>query len=386
MQAIYLDNNATTQVDEAVVEAMVDALRTGWGNPSSLHAFGEHAAGLVERARGAVARLVGARSPDEIVFTSGGTESINTALFAALASRTGGRVLAGATEHSAVLCPLERYASLGLEVERVAVDREGRIDVEQVLARLDEDCALVTLHLANNETGALLPEKAVESVARRATELGVPFHLDAVQAPGKLPLSVQRLGVDFASFSAHKFHGPKGVGALYVRKGRALTALVAGGPQEAERRGGTQNVPGIVGMGRAAELARAQAEDPAALRAVAELRDRLEAGLLERLDGARAHATGGPRLGNTSSLHVPGIDGELFLAGLAAEGLAVSGGAACSSRRRGPSPVLLAMGCDADEASRTVRFSLSRRTTAAEVDAALELVPRVHGELAQLQP
>jgi cysteine desulfurase len=387
---VYLDNNATTPVSEAVVAAVVSALRDDWGNPSSTHGPGETAAALVETARARVARLLGARSPEEVVFTSGGTESINTALFATLGGgQPRGTVLTGAAEHAAVLRPLEHHAARGLAVERVAVDPEGRVDLDALHGRLEElgpECRLVTVQWANNETGALLTEDALAELAAHCRSEGVPLHVDAVQIPGKLPMRVAELGLDLVSISAHKFHGPKGAGALFVRRGSLERAevpgpLVAGGSQELDRRGGTQNVPGIVGMGVAADLAREHAADPAARAAVRELRDHLESGLRGAIPGVRIHAAGGPRLDNTTSAHLPGPDGELLLQALAAAGLAVSGGAACSARRRGPSPVLLAMGLPAEEASRTVRFSLSRGTTREDVEEALGRLQEVRADL-----
>jgi len=397
---IYLDNNATTPLDERVVEAMLPVLRECFGNPSSTHAFGEEAADLLEAARAAVARLIGARSPAEIVFTSGGTESINTALHAVLRSASEGVVLTSATEHAAVASALERHARRGLRVEAVGVDGSGRVALETLLARIAElgaRCRLVTVHWANNETGVLLRDGELDALVAACREREIPVHLDAVQVPGKLPVDVAELGVDLLSISAHKFHGPKGAGALFVRGGRwrrdasedpsgdAFAGLIVGGAQEDGRRAGTPNVPGLVGMGRAAELARAHAADPAAGERVRDLRDRLEAGLVERVPGARVNGAGTPRLPNTTSVGFPGVDGELLLMTLAAEGLAVSGGAACSARRRKPSHVLLAMGLSEADASSSVRLSLSRRTTPAEVEAALELVPRVVGELRALE-
>jgi cysteine desulfurase len=250
----------------------------------------------------------------------------------------------------------------------------------------------VTVHWANNETGVRLLDDELRALVAACRERAIPVHLDAVQAPGKLAVDVAELGVDLLSLSAHKFHGPKGAGALYVRGGsrdgddaRSFAGLILGGAQEDERRAGTPNVPGLVGMGRAAELAREHVADPAACERVRELRDRLEAGLLERVPAARVNGARAPRLANTTNVRFPDLDGELLLMTLAAEGLAVSGGAACSARRRAPSHVLLAMGLCAADASRSIRLSLSRRTTAEEVETALELVPRVVAELRALE-
>ncbi|HED65565.1 MAG TPA: cysteine desulfurase [Planctomycetes bacterium] len=384
-RAIYLDNNATTQVAPEVIEAVHAAMEMTWGNPSSRHAFGLRANALVEEARLAVMRLLGARSPGEILFTSGGTESINTAIHAALAAAPAGRrrILTSTVEHSAVRQSLAPWRESGFEVTEIAVDHEGRLDVEACLAALDSGVALVTVQLANNETGALTETEQLARIGEAARASEVPFHLDAVQGPGKVPLAVGELGCDFLSISGHKFHGPKGVGALWVRPGAAplFHPLVRGGPQEDERRGGTQNVPGIAGIGRAADLAREWLADGAGARRVRELRDRLESRLLGEIEGARLHAKGAPRLDNTVSVFVPGVEGELLLSSLDAEGLAVSGGAACSSRTKGPSPVLLAMGYGEEEASGTLRLSLSRLTTAEEIERAADVLGSVVQDL-----
>ena len=387
--AIYLDNNATTQVDERVLEAMLPALEGLYGNPSSVHGPGEEAAGAVEGARGAVARLLGARSPEQVVFTSGGTESIHTAHFDALDEEPRGTVLTTATEHSAVASSLERYEPRGTQVEQATVDAEGRVQVDELVARVErlgEACRLVTLHLANNETGVRLTDEELARLAATCRAAGVPLHLDAVQAPGKLALRVDELGVDYVSISGHKFHGPKGIGALYVRRGTdGFRPLLPGGGQEADRRGGTHNVPGILGIGRAAELAREHVEDPAGPARVRALRDRLEAGLLERVPRVRVHGGRSPRLDNTTNLGFDGLDGEVLRMSLAAEGLAISGGSACSAHRRAPSHVLLAMGLDPAAATSAIRFSLSRRTRDEEIEATLDLVPRVVADCRALE-
>jgi cysteine desulfurase len=388
---IYLDNNATTAVDERVLEAMLVPLREAYGNPSSAHQFGEDAARLLEHARASVARLAGARSPAEIVFTSGGTESINTAFQAVLGKTTRGLALTGPTEHSAVLRALEGWHELGIELQLLQVGPDGRIRVEEVLDRiaaLGSDLALLSLHWANNETGVTWPRQELVAIAEACRAQEVRFHLDAVQIAGKEALELDGLGVDLASLSAHKFHGPKGAGALYVRSGRLpdpFSRLIAGGPQERERRAGTQNVPGIVGLGRAAELAAEHVADEAARLHVRELRDRLEHGLLEAVPRSRVNGAGAPRLDNTTNLLLPDVDGELLLMSLAAEGLAISTGSACSAETRAPSHVLQAMGLTDGEAASSIRLSLSRMTTAAEVEQALSVIPRVVAELRALE-
>ena len=389
---IYLDHNATTPVHPRVVEAVRDCLAGTFGNPSSQHRFGESAARALASARAEVARLMGARA-EEIVFTSGGTESINTALAAAVAhgsTRGRDRILTSSVEHPAVSAPLAVHAARSCEVTRLEVDDRGELDVEEGarhLERSGRSFSLVTLQLANNETGVVTPGSEIERIGSAAREQGALFHLDAVQVPGKLPLDVGSLPVDLVSISAHKFRGPKGVGALFVREGSLpeFPALILGGPQELERRGGTPNVPGIVGMGVAAELARADVEAHSRLPEgdpVAALRDRLERSLLERIPGARVHGAGAPRLPNTSSLHLPGVPEDLLVQALAAEGVAVSSGAACSSSRRAPSPVLLAMGVPEDEARSTIRISLGRGTSREELDEAVETIHAIHRDLA----
>jgi cysteine desulfurase len=386
VEAIYLDNNASTPLDPAVLRAMVGALERLHGNPSSPHPAGEAAAQALEAARGALARLLGAASGDEIVFTSGGTESANLALHAVLADAAPGLVLTSALEHPCVLRPLERWAARGQRVERVPADADGRIRVELLLERLaaeSRSCRLVSLILANNETGVCLTAAELAALGGACARAGVPLHLDAVQAVGKLRLSVAALGADLVSLSGHKFHGPKGSGALWVESGIAerFPALLLGGPQESGRRAGTPNLPGIVGLGHAAELASAFLADESALAEARERHARLEAGLLARIPGASIHGVRAERLWTTTSLCVPGVDAELLVAALAAEGACVSSGSACSSGRRAPSHVLLAGGVLPEDARSTIRLSLSRLTTAEEVAWTLERLPRLVEEL-----
>jgi cysteine desulfurase len=376
---IYLDNNATTRVLPEVLDAMLPWFGEDFGNASSLHFLGQRAADAVAAARSSVARLVGAASPREIVFTSGATESNQSAIHAALAARPAARrVVTTAVEHAAVLEPLEALAGRGLEVVRVGVDAQGRLDHDALEAALGPGCALVSVMWANNETGAVHDVARIGAACRTD---GIPFHVDAVQAAGKLPLALASLPVDMASFSAHKLHGPKGVGCLYVRRGFPFEAWQKGGGQEDERRAGTENVPGIVGFGRAAELAR-QALERGALAEVARLRDRLEQGLCTALSGVRVHASGLPRVPNTTNLRFEGISGEALVALLSEAGICAATGSACSSGRQAPSHVLLAMGLSPAEASGSLRLSLSRETTPAEIDTTLGVLP---GLVAQLR-
>jgi len=368
MATIYLDNNATTAVDPQVLRAMTPYFTESYGNASSLHGLGEEAAQAIGHARAQVARLVGC-APKRLVFTSGGTESNQTAIHAA-AARAGGRrrIVTSAVEHSAVIEPTAALERAGFEVVRVGVDGDGRLRFDELERAIDERTALVSVMWANNETGVVHEIARVRELCARS---GAPLHVDAVQAAGKIPMSLDELGADYASISGHKFHAPKGVGALYVRDDSAFEPLSRGGPQEGERRGGTENVPGIVGVGAAAKLARdwLAGSGPAEL---AELRDALEDELLERIDGVTIHARGSARVANTSNLRIEGVSGEALTQWLAGEGVCVSTGAACSSSRRRPSHVLLAMGLDSAEASRSLRLSLSRRTTPDEIAAAVE--------------
>jgi len=375
MTHLYFDNNATTAAATEVVAAMLPWFNERFGNPSSAHALGEDAADALRAARASVARLVGARAPSEIVFTSGGTESIHRAIRAALALHPGRRtIVASATEHSAVLEPLEALElpeNGGFSSVRVRVDGEGRIDRAELERALTDDVALLTLMVANNETGVVTD---LDGVARACSAQAIPFHVDAVQAVGKIPFDVAAIGADLASFSAHKIHGPKGVGALFVRDGFAYRNSFGGGPQEGQRRPGTENVPAIVGFGRAATLARAFVADRAACAALAARRDRFERELALRIGAIRVHGVRAPRLPNTTNLAFDGVDAEFLLALLSTAGMFVSAGSACHARARQPSHVLMAMGCSLAEASSSLRFSLARTTTDAEVDEALELV------------
>jgi cysteine desulfurase len=370
MEPIYLDCNATTPVAPEVLDAMLPWLGARCGNPSSLHARGTEAADAVGAARRSVARLIGARSPREIVFTSGGTESDVAALrsHAALAREERGalRVVATAIEHPAVLETLGQLEREGFEIALARVDRDGRLDLDGFVALLDgAPCAAATAMWVNNETGAIQDVGALGAACR---ERGVPFHVDGVQAVGRMPIAVGELPIDTLALSAHKLHGPKGAGALYVRRGIPFRALLFGGSQEGGRRAGTENVPGIAGLGRAAELALASLGSAAE---VARLRDRLERGVLEALDGVSVNGARGPRIGNTANLTFAGVSGEALVALLSELGVCASTGAACASGKQAPSHVLLAMGLSPAEASSSLRLSLSRTTTETEVDAAL---------------
>lgn len=368
---LYFDNNATTAPAPEVVEALWPYFTERYGNPSSLHRLGSEAAEGLAAARAALARLLGANSPARVVFTSGATESNQMAIRGALAlGRERRRAVTTAVEHPAVLEPLAAAEREGLEVVRIGVDSDGRIDQAALEAAVDERTALVSVMAANNETGVIHELAPVAAACRRA---GALLHVDAVQACGKLPLRVEELGADLLSVSGHKLHGPKGVGALYVRRGLTLEPLLRGGPQEDERRGGTENVPAIVGFGRAALLARDWLAGPGPAQ-LATLRDRLERELCARIPDTHVHAGRAPRVPNTTNLRFEGVSGEALVTLCSDEGLCLSTGAACSSSRHRPSHVLLALGLDPAQASGSVRFSLSRYTRPEEVEQALEIV------------
>ena len=373
---IYLDNNATTPVDPRVREAMLPFLGENFGNPSSPHAAGRAAREAMEKARAQVAELVGA-SADSMVFTGGGTESITTAIRGALAAQPDKRhIVTSSIEHSATknLCAqLERE---GFEVTWLRVDGGGRPDPAKYAAALRDDTALVSVIWANNETGVLFP---VEEMARLADGRRIVFHIDAVQAAGKVPIDLARVPVHLLSLAAHKFHGPKGVGALFVRSGLGLPPLLRGGGQESGRRAGTENVPGIVGLGVAAELAMLAL--PVEMPRVAALRDELEAGVRSRFPDARFHGDPAHRLANTTNFALPGRDAQGLLAGLDRLGVACSIGSACTSGEVDASHVLRAMGVGDEEARSSLRFSFSRMNAAEEVPVALEALQQASARL-----
>jgi cysteine desulfurase len=378
-EMIYLDNNASTKVDPEVRAAMVRALDL-FGNPSSIHAEGRSARRAVEEARAEVALLVGASS-EEIFFTSGGTESNAWAIFGAAAARPGRLVRTGA-EHPSVREPFARLRS-GTGREEVVVDPEasGALDPERVAAALGAETSLLSMMLASNEYGGLFP---VAGPAARARAAGAICHTDAVQAAGRVPVDVRELSVDLLSLSAHKMHGPKGVGALFVRRGVAIEPRTPGGGQERRMRGGTENTVGIVGFGVAARLARERLSSDAP--AIRRLRDGLERSILESTPGARVIGASAPRLPNTSAILFEGISGDALAIRLDLEGIAVSVGSACSSGTPAPSPALLALGLTRQEARRVVRLSLSRFTTEAEVDEASRRIAAAVGAMRDASP
>lgn len=389
---VYLDYNATTPVDPAVLDAMLPFLRENFGNAGSVHTPGQKARAAVDHARDSVAALIGAK-PSEIVFTSGGTEADNLAIYGAVAAYSKPRkhVIASAIDHHAVLHTCEDLARNGVEVTFVPVRRglngaggqggQGIVDPEDVRRALRPETVLITVMHANNELGTIQP---IEEIGRIAREAEVCFHCDAVQSAGKIPVDVSRLGVDLLSISAHKFCGPKGVGALYVRAGVSIEPRFRGGHAERDRRPGTENVPGIVGIGKAAELARLKlAEDSARIGA---LRDRLEGALLERIPNSFVNGDRARRVPNTSNITFPAAGGEAMLIALDLHGIACSTGAACSSGSTEPSHVLLAAGLSHDDARSSLRFSLGRATTGEEIDYAIATIPTVVEKIRAISP
>ena len=402
MNRVYLDHNATTPVEPAVLDAMLPYLSGEYGNASSIHTFGQKARAAVETAREQVATLIGAR-PQEIVFTSGGTEADNHAVFGVVnplvswpSSNSPNplddidkrftiahlkHVITTAIEHEAVLNTCQALEKEGVAVTYIPVDRDGRVDPESVRRTLTPETVLITIMHANNELGTLQP---LEEIGRIAAEADVYFHTDAVQSAGKLPLDVNSLKIDLLSLSGHKLYAPKGIGALYIRGGTRLRQLLYGGHHQRGFRPGTENVPGIVGLGKAAEMARTTlAQDAARISA---LRDTLENGLLQRVRDSSANGSRAPRTPNTTNITFQGIEGEALVIALDLKGLACSTGAACSSGAVEPSHVLTAIGLPPEEARASLRFSLGRHTTAGHIDFALQAVPAAVAQLRELSP
>jgi len=378
MLRVYLDNNATTPVLPDVMEAMRPYFGEHFGNASSIHHHGQETRAAVERARESVAALLGCRA-SEIVFTSGGTESDNLAIFGL--AQSGGHVITSTIEHHAVLNACKHLAAKGCEVTYIPVDGRGFVETEDVKRAIRSNTKLISIMLANNETGGVQP---VAEIGRIAAEADIYFHTDAVQAAGKVAIDVNKIECDLLTISGHKIHGPQGVGALYVRKGTQLEPMLYGGRHERSRRAGTENVPGIVGFGKAAELGIAGFElgDD---RKMAAARDRLERELLE-IEATGLNGEGAPRVPNTTNIYFDGIDGEALVIALDLKGLAVSTGAACSSGAIEPSHVLTAMGLRPERARASIRFSLGKQNTAEDVDFALSLVPETVSRLRELNP
>lgn len=378
MRRVYLDNNATTPVLPEVLDAMRPYFAEHFGNASSIHHHGQEARAAVERARESVAALIGCR-PAEIVFTSGGTEADNLGIFGLM--KPGDHVITSTIEHHAVLNACKHLAGAGCEVTYVPVDGRGLVDPADVKRAIRPNTKLITVMWANNETGVL---QSVAEIGKIAAEADVYFHTDAVQAAGKIPVDVRQIGCDLLTISGHKVHGPQGVGALYVRKGTQLEPMLYGGRHERSRRAGTENVPGIVGLGRAAELAAEglRSGDDVKMSAA---RDRLERELLE-IEVTGLNGEGAPRVPNTTNVYFDGIEGEALVIALDLKGLAVSTGAACSSGAIEPSHVLTAMGLRPDRAKASLRFSLGKQNTPEDVDFVVGLIPETVARLRDLSP
>ncbi|MGA7399761.1 MAG: aminotransferase class V-fold PLP-dependent enzyme [Candidatus Sulfotelmatobacter sp.] len=379
MRRIYLDNNATTPVLPEVLEAMRPFFGERFGNASSIHHHGQETRSAVEKARDSVAALLGCRAT-EIVFTSGGTEGDNLAI-AGLVS-AGDHIITSSIEHHAVLHACKHAEEMGCEVTCVPVDGRSLVNPDDVRRALRPNTRLISVMMANNETGVLQP---VEEIGRIAEEADVFFHVDAVQAGAKIPIDVNRIACDVMSISGHKMHAPQGVGALYVRKGTHLQPLFYGGRHERSRRAGTENVPGIVALGKAAELA-TQSFERGDDKKVSAMRDRLEQGILAQVEEAGVNGEDTPRVPNTSNIYFEHVEGEAMVISLDLKGLAVSTGAACSSGAIEPSHVLMAMGLPADRARSSIRFSLGKQNTAEDIDFALALVPEAVARLRELSP
>ena len=379
MRRVYFDNNATTPVLPEIFEAMRPYFTEHFGNASSIHHHGQETRAAVEHARESVAALLGCRA-SEVVFTSGGTEGDNLAIFGLV--REGDHVLSSTIEHHAVLNSCKHLQSIGCEVTYVPVDGSGLVDPKDVRRALRSNTKLITIMMANNETGVVQP---VEEIGKIAAEADVYFHTDAVQAAGKVPIDVKHIGCDLLSISGHKMHAPQGVGALYVRKGTILQPMLRGGSHERSRRAGTENVPGIVGLGKAAELAE-EGLRRGDLARMAEMRDRIQEKILAEVEATGVNGEGAPRVPNTTNIYFDYIEGEALVIALDLKGLAVSTGAACSSGAIEPSHVLTAMGLPPERARASIRFSLGKQNTPDDVQFALDLIPQTVARLRELSP
>ena len=382
MKVIYVDNNATTMVAPEVLDAMLPYFSTNYGNPSSMHSFGGNVAGAIETARENVANLIGA-APQEIVFTSCGTESDGTAIRAAIESYPDKKhLVTSRVEHPAIKNLYEALSKKGYRATFVPVDHSGRLDIDYLYDSLSDDTAIVSLMWGNNETGVIFP---IEEISREVKSRGILFHTDAVQAVGKLPINVGETGVDMLSLSGHKFHSPKGIGALYIRKGTKFSPFMIGGHQEKGRRGGTENTASIIGLGKAAELAAAHLAENGYER-VSRLRDRLEQTLLDKVSNALINGDPANRLPNTTSVAFEYVEGEAILLMMNEYGICASSGSACTSGSLEPSPVLRAMGVPLTAALGCIRFSLSRYNREDEIDVILEKLPPIIERLRELSP
>ena len=382
MNVIYLDNNATTKVAPEVVDAMLPYLSEYYGNPSSMHSFGGDVAENIKEARENVASLIGATA-DEIVFTSCGTESDGTAIRAAIESYPDRKhIITSRVEHPAVKNLYETLSKKGYRVTFVPVDGQGILDLDYLYSNLSNDTAVVSLMWANNETGVIFP---IEEISREIKERGIVFHTDAVQAVGKIPIDINKTGVDLLSLSGHKLHAPKGIGVLYIRKGTKFSPFMIGGHQERGRRGGTENVASIVALGKAAELAKKHL-DADGYEHIGRLRDKLETTLLAGISHSMVNGDHEHRLLNTTSIAFEYVEGEAILLMMNEHGICASSGSACTSGSLEPSHVLRAMGVPFTAAHGSIRFSLSRYTTEEEIDAVIEKTPPIIERLRSMSP
>lgn len=382
-KVVYLDNNATTQCAPEVVQAMLPYFTEKYGNASSMHTFGGENRHVIDQARHTVADFINAAYDDEIIFTSCASESDNTAIFSAVrVNRNKKHIITSAVEHPAVMEPFRYLQTQGYRVDYIGVDELGRFNMEQFKQVLDEDTALVSIMWANSETGTIFP---IADIAKLAHEKGALFHTDAVQAVGKIPVDVQAAGVDMLSLSAHKFHGPKGIGVLYVKRGTRFLPYLMGGHQEKHRRAGTENVPYIVGLAKAAELAKKRVID-GTMQKVAALRDQLEQGILAAIPDVKVNGDPAHRVPNTTNISFGYIEGESILMYLNDFGICASSGSACTSGSLEPSHVLRAMNVPFQFAHGSIRFSLSDQTTQSDIDLVLKELPSIIKRLRKISP
>lgn len=382
MKRIYMDHSATTPVHPAVLEAMLPYFTKNFGNASSVHSFGRDAKNAIEEAREKIADFVGAQ-PNEIIFTSGGTESDNFAIegVAFENSKKGNHIITSVIEHHAVLNTCKHLESHGFQVSYVSVDEHGIVDLDHLKSLIRDETILITIMHANNEIGTIEPISEISAIAK---ENGIIFHTDAVQSVGKVPVNVNDLGVDLMTMSAHKIYGPKGIGALYIRKGTKIEPLIRGGHHERNRRAGTENVPGIVGFGKAVEVASADMEQES--KRMWELTERLKDGLFEKIEYVYENSHPTKRVPNIINLSFDYVEGESIILNLDIKGVAVSTGSACTSGSLEPSHVLTALGLCASTAQGAVRFSLGRDNTIEDVDYIIDIMPEIINKLRQMSP
>jgi cysteine desulfurase len=383
VRPIYLDNNATTRTDQAVVAAMLPYFADQFGNASSTHAFGAEVANALKEARGKLRQLLSAAFDHEIVFTSGGTESDNAAILSAIETQAGrDEIITTSVEHPAILNLVEHLEKArGIKVHLIGVDSRGCLDIDAYRSALGPRTAIASVMWANNETGTIFP---VEQLAKMAHGVGALFHTDAVQAVGKIPIDLKTTEIDMLSLSGHKLHGPKGIGALYIRKGVKFSPLIRGGHQERRRRGGTENVPGIIGLGKAAELSIANLEEERTR--IGALRDRLEQGVMQRIDHCLVNGDEQNRLPNTSNIAFEYLEGEAVLLHMDRAGIAASTGSACTAGSTEPSHVLCAMKLPSTALRGAIRLSFSRENTSDDVDRVLDVLPGIIAKLRALSP